>query len=168
MKNRIIRAVTQFQAIWRGYLYKKTYRVALQQQREQRARARFAQYQEMLRTSPDVGDHVEILFNAKEPSEYIYSGEVIEVQYRGDWVKIKVNFHYDGEVRKYTGKKFKILKKECDEHKKKLGIEAKLTGRLNTARVVPQVVARIGRIVFPNLPSIQDWRYHYPDATPVQ
>jgi hypothetical protein len=122
----------------------------------------------MLRTSPDLGDHVEILFNRGEPSEAIYSGEVYETQYRGDWVKIKVKFHYDGEVRKYTGKKFKILKKECEEHKKKLGIEAKLTGRLNTARVVPQVVARIGRIVFPNSPSIQDWRYHYPDATPVQ
>ena len=114
----------------------------------------------MLRTSPDLGDHVEILFNANEPSEHIYSGEVIEVQYRGDWVKIKVKFHYDGEVRKYTGKKFKLLKKECEEHKKKLGIEAKLTGRLNTAR--------IGRIVFPNSSSIQDWRYHYPDGTHVQ
>ncbi len=161
MKNRIIRAVIRFQAIWRAYLYKKAYPITLQQQREQRARARFAQYQEMLRTSPDVGDNVEILFNAKEPSEHIYSGEVIEVQYRGcNGIKIKVKFHYDGEVRKYTGKKFKLLKKECEEHKKKLGIEAKLTGRLNTAR--------IGRIVFPNSPSIQDWRYHYPDATPVQ
>jgi hypothetical protein len=168
MRDRIIHAVTRFQALWRGYIYKKAYLIALQQQREQRARARYALYQEMLRTSPDLGDHVEILFNRGEPSEAIYSGEVYETQYRGDWVKIKVKFHYDGEVRKYTGKKFKILKKECEEHKKKLGIEAKLTGRLNTARVVPQVVARIGRIVFPNSPSIQDWRYHYPDATPVQ
>lgn len=218
MRARILHAVTRFQALWRGYLYKKAYAVALLQAQadqmypdemqqavyetidsafayanqkwlgsgegggndaptgadnvrvqeatahEQRALARkrrFARYQEMLRTSADLGDHVEILFNAKEPSEHIYSGEVIEVQYRGcNGIKIKVKFHYDGEVRKYTGKKFKLLKKECEEHKKKLGIEAKLTGRLNTAR--------IGRIVFPNSPSIQDWRYHYPDATPVQ
>ena len=214
MRARISHAVARFQALWRGYLYKKAYPVALLQAQadqmyphemqqavyetidstfaylnqkwlgngegggndattgadnvrvqeatahEQRARARYALYQEMLRTSPDLGDHVEILFNANEPSEHIYSGEVIEVQYRGDWVKIKVKFHYDGEVRKYTGKKFKLLKKECEEHKKKLGIEAKLTGRLNTAR--------IGRIVFPNSSSIQDWRYHYPDGTHVQ
>ena len=160
MRARIFRAVTRFQAIWRGYLYKKAYPVALLQQSEQRARARYALYQEMRRNTPDVGNHVEILFNKGKPSETIYSGEVIETQYRGDGVKIKVKFHYDGEVRKYTGKKFKLLKKECEEHKNKLGIEAKLTGRLNTAR--------IGRIVFPNSPSIQDWRYHYPDATPVQ
>ena len=184
MRARIFHAVTRFQALWRGYLYKKAYPIARLdaiatriineaghatlstqtvlrlQNREARARARYALYQEMRRYTPDIGEHVEILFNAKEPSEYIYSGEVIEVQSRGSWVKIKVKFHYDGEVRKYTGKKFKLLKKECEEHKKKLGIEAKLTGRLNTAR--------IGRIVFPNSPSIQDWRYHYPDATPVR
>ena len=160
MRARIFHAVTRFQAIWRGYLFKKAYLIALRQQREQRARARYALYQEMRRNTPDVGNHVEILFNKGEPSETIYSGEVYETQYRGGWVKIKVKFHYDGEVRKYTGKKFKLLKKECEEHKNKLGIEAKLTGRLNTAR--------IGRIVFPNSPSIQDWRYHYPDTTPVQ
>ena len=149
MRDRIIHAVTRFQAMWRGYIYKKAYLIALQQQREQRARARYAIYQEMRRNTPDVGDHVEILFNKGELSEAIYSGEVYETQYRGDWVKIKIKYHYDGEVRKYTGKKFKLLKKECEEHKKKLGIDAKLTGRLNTAR--------IGRIVFPNSPSIQGW-----------
>ena len=217
MKNRIIRAVTRFQAIWRGYLYKQAYPVALLQAQadkmyppemqqsvnetidetfayanqkwlasgeegendgttgadndrvkgatadEQRALARerrFARYQELLRTSPKIGDHFEALFNKNEKCEAIYSGEVIEVQYRVHRnTKIKIKYHYDGEVRKYTGKKFKILKKECEEHKKKLGIEAKLTGRLNTAR--------IGRMVFPT-PSIQDWRYHYPDGTPVQ
>ena len=158
MKKRIVHTVTRFQAIWRGYINKKAYLIAVQQQREQRARARYALYQEMRRNTPDVGDHVELLFNKGQPCEAIYSGEVYETQYRGDWVKIKIKYHHDGEVRKYTGKKFKLLKKECEEHKKKLGIEAKLTGRLNTAR--------IGRIVFPNSPSIQGWRYHYPDATP--
>ena len=131
MRDRIIHAVTRFQALWRGYIYKKAYPIALQQQREQRARAR-AQYQEMLRTSPQVGDHVEVLFNKDQPSETIYSGEIIEIQYRGTWVKIKVKYHYDDEVRKYTMKKYNILKKECDEHKRMLGIEAKLTGKLPT------------------------------------
>ena len=155
MKDRIIHAVTQFQALWRLHRARRRPSAHVH-----RARARYALYQEMLRNTPDVGDHFEILFNKGESSESIYSGEVYETQYRGDWVKIKVKFHYDGEVRKYTGKKFQILKKECEEHKRKLGIEAKLTGRLNTAR--------IGRIVFPNSPSIQDWRYHYPDGTVVE
>ena len=34
MRARIIQAVTRFQAIWRGYLYKKAFSIALQQQRE--------------------------------------------------------------------------------------------------------------------------------------
>ena len=167
MKTRIIRAVTRFQAIWRGYLYKKAYPIALQQHYEQLDIARehrFAQYQEVLKTAPEVGDHVEILFNAKALSESIYSADVIEVQYRGcEDIKIKVKYHYDGEVRKYTGKKFKLLKKECEEHKRRLGIEAKLTGRLNTARI-----GLMNAVRCQTRPSIQDWRYHYPDGTPVE
>ena len=128
MRNRIINSVIKFQALWRGYIYKKP-------KNYPGTSARYALYQEMRRNAPDIGDHVEILFNAKESSESVYSGEVEEVQYRGNWMKIKVKFHYDGEVRKYTGKKFNLLKKECEEHKRKLGIEAKLTGRLNTARI---------------------------------
>jgi hypothetical protein len=187
MKDRIIHVVTRFQAIWRGYLYKRAFPEALLQfQAEQMypsgttgagklgvqeataheqhvlaRKRRVAHYQELLRTSPKVGGHFEALFNKNEKSEAIYSGEVIEVQYRGDGkTKIKIKYHYDSEVKKYTGRKFKILKEECEEHKKKLGIEAKLTGRLNTAR--------IGRMVFPISPSIQDWRYHYPDGYPVR
>ena len=192
MRDRIVHAVTRFQAIWRGYIYKKAYPEALLQAQSeqmyppemqaavgavideafayrsqtcwegegQQSNAR----QNRLWSGEGgyiVGDHVEVLFNAKQSSETIYSGEIIEIQYRGRMdTKIKVKYHYDGEVRKYTGKKFKLLKEECQEHKRKLGIEAKLTGRLNTAR--------IGRIVFPNSPSIQDWRYHYPDGTPVE
>lgn len=126
MKDRIIHAITRFQALWRGYIYKKTYPIALQQ----RARSH---YQELLRTSPQVGDHTEILFNANERTESLYSGKVIEVQYRGSMsTKIKVKFHYDGEVRKYTGEKFNLLKREGEQHKKKMGIEANFTGRIFT------------------------------------
>ena len=125
--------------------------------------ASYALYQEMLRTSPEVGDHFEALFNGNESSESVYSAEVIEIQYRGEAdIKIKVKYHYDGEVRKYTGKKFKLLKKECEEHKMKLGIEAKLTGRLNTAGI--GLILGVARAVPPN----EDWRYHYPDGTPVE
>ena len=139
MRDRIVHAVTRFQAIWRGYLFKQAYPIALQQHYEKLELAReqrFARCRELLKTAPEVGDHVEILFNAKEPSESIYSAEVIEVQYRGRMgIKIKVKFHYDGEVRKYTGEKFNLLKKECEEHKKIRGIEAKLTGKLYTYHI---------------------------------
>ena len=133
MRDRIIRNVTRFQALWRGHIYKKAYPIALQQHREQRERVRYAHYLELLRTSPQVGDHIEVLFNANEPTESLYSGEVIEVQYRYLDTKIKVKFHYDGEVRKYTGEKFNLLKREGEEHKRKLGIEASFTGRIFVA-----------------------------------
>lgn len=81
----------------------------------------------------NVGDHIEVLFNENQQTEALYSGEVIEVQYRGSMPdKIKVKFHYDGKVRKYTGEKFKLLKREGEEHKRKRGIEANFTGRIFT------------------------------------
>ena len=115
--------------------------------------------------SYNVGDHFEALFNANEPSESVYSAEVIEIQHRGrEDIKFKVKYHYDGEVRKYTGKKFKLLKKECEEHKRKLGIEAKLTGRIHTARIGRMIAVPLEQ----TRPSIQDWRYHYPDGGVVE
>lgn len=201
MRDRIVHAVTRFQAIWRGYIYKKAYPEALlQAQSEQMyppemqeavyaeideafayANKKWlgngeggeneqsynnypteAQYWKEVEEASiyiyNVGDHVEVLFNAKQSSETIYSGEIIEIQYRGGMgAKIKVKYHYDDEVRKYTGKKFKLLKEECQEHKRKLGIEAKLIGRLNTSRI-----ALVGAA------SDNNWRYHYPDGTPVE
>ena len=132
MRDRIIHNVTRFQALWRGYIYKNAYPIALHQHREQRVRL-FVRYQKWLSTSPQVGDHIEVLFNANERTESLYSGEIIEVQYRGGMdTKITVKFHYDGEVRNYTGEKFKLLKREGEEHKRKLGIEANFTGRIFT------------------------------------
>ena len=132
MRDRIIHNVTRFQALWRGYIYKNAYPIALHQHREQRVRL-FVRYQKWLSTSPQVGDHIEVLFNANERTESLYSGEVIEVQYRGLMdTKITVKFHYDDEVKNYTGEKFKLLKREGEEHKRKRGIEANFTGRIFT------------------------------------
>lgn len=203
MFDRIVHAVKRFQAIWRGYLYKKAYPLALSAAKATEAinlnaRATMSSKQakpensaseeentalayhkvwhskrdstecqyckadanvrsrnEFLRQNP-IGAHVEILFNRGESIETIYSGEIYEVQYTGDWGKIKVKYHFDGEVREYTGKKFKLLKEECEEHKRKLGIEAKLIGRLNTSRIGYRSQ------------DSNDWRYHHPDGTPVE
>ncbi len=78
-----------------------------------------------------IGEHVEIVFNADHPIvAAIYSGEVREIQYRGTWIKIKVKFHHDGEIRTYTGEKFERLMIEVQQVKSKMGIEAKIIGKL--------------------------------------
>ena len=132
MRDRIIHNVTRFQALWRGYIYKKAYPIARLDAIATRVlneagledeieavlsyRSQTCWEEEWRQNNGmerwlwsgeggyNVGDHIEVLFNANEPTESLYSGEVIEVQYRGSMdTKIKVKFHYDGEVRKYTG-----------------------------------------------------------------
>ena len=213
MFDRIVHAVKRFQAIWRGYIYKKAYPIALNAARATEAInlnaratmsskqeehdifhpsreaefweqwkksalatswARSARWENWLQSEkgggdPDepvipfnvrereaieqreaqwrtvtgdlIGDHYEGLFNCGEPTEAIYSGQIHEIQYRGDWVKIKVKFHYDGEIRTYTENKFKLLKKEAEDFKRKMGIEAKIIGRLATRKLYPPSMA---------------------------
>ena len=190
MKSRIIHAVTRFQALWRGYIYKKAYPIArldaiatrvlneaglededwtqnLIRSLASGVEANWLQsgeggcgqevpdlitkrqqtcWEEEWRQNNGmerwlwsgeggyhVGDHIEVLFNENQQTEALYSGEIIEVQYRGSMsTKIKVKFHYDGEVRNYTGEKFNLLKREGEQHKRKVGIEANFTGRIFT------------------------------------
>ena len=195
MKNRIIHAVTRFQAIWRGHIYKKAYPIALRQARATEAinlntlstvacvLARATDQKNNLNKGSgegaedehanepvtifniasqwwyelEVGDHCEVLFNRGQSIETIYSGEIVKIQHQCGGAYIWVDYHHDREVRRYHWKKFKLLKEECNEHKRKLGIEAKLVGRLNTARM-----ALIGAA------SNNDWRYHHPDGTVVE
>ena len=150
MKDRVVAGVTKFQALWRGYLYKQAYPIARRQARATEAinlnaRATMSVNEPVTIFNIGsqwwyglhVGDHCEVLFNAKQSSEAIYSGEIIDIQYRGDWGKIKVKFHHDGEIRKYTAEKFKILKNEVENFKRKMGIEAKIIGKLATRRLYP-------------------------------
>ena len=164
MRARIIQAVTRFQALWRGYIYKKAYPIALQQAQAEQMyppamqaavdaeieaalsyRSQTCWEEEWRQNNGmerwlwsgeggyNVGDHIEVLFNQNQQMEALYSGEVIGVQYRGSMpTKIKVKFHYDGEVRTYTGEKFNFLKREGKQHKMKVGIEANFTGRIFT------------------------------------
>lgn len=152
MKERIKHNVTRFQAIWRGYLYKRAYPIALQQKKATEAInyrvqasvaaanlrkphnhcARIKANMDRLKRL-NVGDHIEMLFNEKKLSEAIYSGEIYEIQYRGGWIKIKVKFHYDGEIRKYSEERFRYLKKQCEEFKAKMGIPGvKISGKVTT------------------------------------
>ena len=128
MRARIFNAVTRFQALWRGYLYKKAYPEALKQSKadlNKRVRNGFLQ-------NNTLGGHVEILFDERRKSAAIYSAEIIKIQGLPEidglyyWVK----FHHDDEVRRYHWKKLLHLKVECDGFKSKHGIMAEITGKI--------------------------------------
>ena len=137
MRDRIIHAVTRFQALWRGYIYKKAYLIALQQQREQRiedercvmtpltagdiAMAHALAEQKFLRET-NVGHRFGILFNRGEKSEAIYSGEIMSMCGEANGLVVYVRFHHDGDRRKYHWKKFTSLTFECNKFMEKIGI----------------------------------------------
>ena len=146
MKNRIIHNVTRFQAIWRGYLYKQAYPVALRAAKATEAinlnaRATLSSQQDQRPERSErneflyensIGAHVEILFNENHPSVAVYSGEVIKIQGLPeiDGLYFWVKYHNDHEVRRYHWRKLKHLKLQCEKFKSKHGIEAQITGRL--------------------------------------
>ena len=140
MRDRIVHAVTQFQALWRGYIYKKAYPIALQQKKATEAiNDTFVPgiAEQMLHCfrQHTVGEHCEILFDKKNIHEAVYSAEIIKMQgsSRGLWIWVK--FHADEEVRMYDWRKFLSLKKECRNFKRKMGIEAKIIGKIMTRRL---------------------------------
>ena len=132
MRARIFNAITRFQALWRGYVYKKAYPEAAKQPKKAnlnaRVRSGFLQ-------NNSIGGHVEILFDERRTSAAIYSAEIIKIQGLPEidglyyWVK----FHHDDEVRRYHWKKLLQLKVDCDGFKSKHGIIADITGKLPIA-----------------------------------
>jgi hypothetical protein len=162
MKDRIIHAVTRFQAIWLGYLYKKALPIALLQKKATEAininpenslsqgsypslQPKWSLYkfgkgvEQYLIGGGEV--HGEFLFDQHKKKAAIYSFQVTGVGRLGgfDGV-ISVKFHYDGEVRHYRPWRFMHLKKECKDFKKKMGIEATIIGRLPTYYIPPSTV----------------------------
>tara|TARA_B100002051_G_scaffold99911_1_gene95359 strand:+ start:244 stop:1203 length:960 start_codon:yes stop_codon:yes gene_type:complete len=146
MRDRIVHAVTRFQALWRGYIYKKAYPIArldaiatrvineagratlsTRPRCTQNARKR----NQFLKQN-SIGAHVEILFDENHPSVAVYSGEVIKIQGLPeiDGLYFWVKYHHDHEVRRYHWRKLKHLKLQCEKFKSKHGIEAQITGRL--------------------------------------
>ena len=146
MRDRIVHAVTRFQAIWRGYLYKQAYPVALRAARATEAinlnaRATLSSRQDQRPERSErnqflkqnsIGAHVEILFDENHPSVAVYSGEVIKIQGLPeiDGLYFWVKYHHDHEVRRYHWRKLKHLKLQCEKFKSKHGIEAQITGRV--------------------------------------
>ena len=156
MRDRIVHAVTRFQALWRGYIYKKAYPLArldaiatrvLNQAglatfcgqevpdlitKRQREAARNARARNGFLHNNCFGAHMEILFDEKRTSASIYSGEVIKIQGEGgDGLYYWVKFHHDGEVRRYHWKRLLDLKSECKTFKSKHGIQAEIKGKIS-------------------------------------
>ena len=146
MRNRIIHNVTRFQAIWRGYLYKQAYPVALRAAKateainlnaratlssQQDQRPERSERNEFLNQN-SIGAHMEILFDENHPSVALYSGEVTKIQGLPeiDGLYFWVKYHHDDEVRRYHWKKLKHLKLQCEAFKSKHGIQAQITGKL--------------------------------------
>ena len=135
MKDRIICAVTRFQALWRRYLYKRDYLIALRAKKATEAinvnsQASLVSKQEK---QIQVGENYEILMDRGKSNEAVYSAEVISVDsgiYVPRWVSVK--FHYDGEVRDYRQKRFWRLVEECYKFKEQVGIEATIIGKIST------------------------------------
>ena len=160
MRARILQAVTRFQALWRGYIYKKAYPIARLDAiatkvlndaglatlsgeevpdlitKRQRFAAVEADLNKRVRNgflqNNSLGGHVEILFDERKKSAAIYSAEIIKIQGLPeiDGLYYWVKFHHDNEVRRYHWKKLLHLKVECDGFKTKHWIIAEIRGKL--------------------------------------
>jgi hypothetical protein len=142
MRDRIIHAVKRFQAIWRGYLYKKAFPEALRAAKATEAinlnaRATLStqsssshnHYARIKANSERddaeaeamfychhkdrVGTNSAILFDRGRKNEAIYSCEIVRISGESNGVQVYVRYHYDQERRKYHWKKFKRLEREC-------------------------------------------------------
>ncbi len=157
MKDRIVHAVTRFQALWRGYIYKKAYPLARLDAIATRVlndagvatlsgqevpdlitkRQREAELNRRARNgflhNNSIGGHVEVLFDEKRTRAAIYSAEIIKIigVPEIDGLYYLVKFHHDGEVRKYHWKRLLNLKLECDAFKSKHGILAEIKGKIS-------------------------------------
>ena len=146
MRDRIVRAVKRFQALWRGYIYKKAYPEALRAARATEALnlnayatlsipplcSQNAQKRNDFLHQNSIGAQMEILMDKNHPSVALYSAEVIKIQGvpEIDGLYYWVKFHHDDEVRRYHWKRLMGLKLDCECFKSKHGIVAQITGKL--------------------------------------
>ena len=149
MRDRIIHAVKRFQAIWRGYIYKKAYPIARREARATEAinlnaRAtlstktagdRAVDYalaeQKFLRENSP-GDCGAILFDRNRKTEALYSYEILSLPYEANGLVVYVEFHHDGDRRKYNWKKFLHLREECCQFMRQIGICCTFKGIIRT------------------------------------
>ena len=152
MSDRVKAGVTAFQALWRGYIYKKAYPIARHQARATEAINLNARATLSTQSRPPhnhyarikanierndaegeamfychnksrVGTNSAILFDRGKTSEAIYSCEIVQISGESNGVQVYVRYHYDQERRKYHWKKFERLEKECHSFMIEMGIQ---------------------------------------------
>lgn len=174
-------AATRVQAIWRGYICKKVYPWALAEKKitlsvRPRPHNNFVHHCQRIKSNMECwnntlsseahlgikkGDQFEFIFDIGTSKEAVYSGVVTNVGRLGGYDGVvSVRFHYDGEVRHYQNKRFFYLKNQCIEFKKKRGFDGRIMGKLK--------IAPTWRWSECEQVYTEDWRYHYPDGTPVE
>ena len=151
MKDRIIHAVTRFQAIWRGNVYKKAYPIARRQARATEAinlnkrvtlSARSPGYRAMVDALAEQkflrenGPHDQgaMLFDRDKKTEALYSYEILYLCGEANGLMVYVEFHHDGDRRKYHWKKFQQLRLECYHFMMEMGIHCTFKGMISTHR----------------------------------
>ena len=144
MKDRIIHAVTRFQAIWRGYIYKIAYPEAIRQAQTEQIYPHDTQeaadeaVAKTLSNLPDicweeelqflsknkgrVGSNTAILFDLGKVNEAIYSCEIMRISGEANGVHVYVRYHHDNEPKKYHWRRFQRLEMECHNFMMKMGI----------------------------------------------
>ena len=107
MRARIIRAVTRFQAIWRGHV---AWKLPPASHREEEKQFSDTFWRE---NTGREGSNTAILFDRGRRSEAIYSCEIVKIAGEANAVQVYVRFHYDQERRRYHWRKFQKLEREC-------------------------------------------------------
>merc|ERR1712196_399045 len=112
MFDRIVHAVKRFQALWRGYIYKKAYPIARRQARAAEAininkrvtlstvtsgdravAASAAEHKFLMENRGREGSNTAILFDRGRKSEAIYSCEIVRISGEHNGVYVYVRFH---------------------------------------------------------------------------
>jgi len=115
MSDRIVNAVTKFQALWRGYIYKMALPYALEQRKK-----RGAEEGAGSRLCFQVGDEGEILFDEGSPEQMVDRFRVVR-----SWmcsqggVNYVVHFRSDDTYLNFTRHRLMVLTRWCEAYKRR-------------------------------------------------
>lgn len=116
MSDRIVNAVTKFQALWRGYIYKMALPYALEQRKK-----RGAEEGAGSRLYFQVGDEGEILFDEGSPEQMVDRFRVVRswMCSQGGGVNYVVYFRSDDTYLNFTRHRLMVLTRWCEAYKRR-------------------------------------------------
>lgn len=146
--DRVKAAVAKFQALWRGFIARNVL------SSPSLSASQPPTFQE--------GDRGEILFDQGTLREAIYGFRVVHkwTSKEDGSENFVVYFQSDDTYNNYTRSRLVWLTQGCAAHKRRLGIEQKIVGKLSTLRRSHHHSI--------NNAHMETWRYTYPDGTVVE